>query len=745
MFCFLFFVAIRSHKCHHDELWKSLNIEIPKKEPINNHRILLDDSWEKIRIKFVYDWLDGTKEDKYKCTEENQSVQWGYLQPVPVCNKNDIIDDNKINVIKGTLENIRVYLEKLLQVIPARTPITLQNYEKFFEYSPLQNYSDTDLVLSVLARPYGAYNSILAQAATLSSDEFYRPTSGFVMINAARLPNEPSDITSDDNTFFMICLHEVIHALGFSNGYYKYFHPYGTNQVYKDPLCYLTKNGKFFTFLTTPKAHIFAAKRYGNDTFYGDDENTSCPAGIELEDGGASGTQISHLEARTFMTELMVGENIQKTGQFMRLTDATLAVLLDTGNYKVDYTLAQPLVWGNQESIRDQPIADFAMGPPQTTFPDGYFANSSETNDFTGFDYRFNGNISDALTDEGFCPNQTTGYSNYCNEDLRYTFYNPKKLPKFADSWVYDFQFVKYPRHVCPKDSIILPGASTENEPCFKFECHGYDSFDVYIKTETTDTKKTCNRENIYEKFNYTLETADKVRHVWCPDPERFCRTQKLYSMHFVNDPLDLSTKQLTDDTENTTVTTTTTEIEISNTTTETEIITTTTTEIETETNTTIIETVTTTTETEISNTTITDSETTTITTTEIEPTIITTTTHSDQETTTTTETEIITNSPEPEPPTQKPEPPTPTTEPEPQTSTPESQTPTAKPDEGGGSQKGELTLAKKIIFSVTAVVSILLIISAIFFALACRKRMTKRYKPITTEEAIMSEELINY
>ena len=133
------------------------------------------------------------------------------------------------------------------------------------------------------------------------------------------------------------------------------YHPYESIEFYKNPVCKLTKYGKNYSFLVTPYAHIYAKKRFGVETFIGDNEQ-SCPSGIELEDEGSDASAGSHLETRTYYNENMIGGDILFHNPFLRFTDATIAVLMDTGNYKVNWANAVPLVYGHPESIDGKPI-----------------------------------------------------------------------------------------------------------------------------------------------------------------------------------------------------------------------------------------------------------------------------------------------------------------------------------------------------------------------------------------------------
>ena len=70
--------------------------------------------------------------------------------------------------------------------------------------------------------------------------------------------------------------------------------------------------------------------------------NCSALEGAELENQGSKGTFLGHWEKRLFENEAMTGVFTQNP-VFSRLT---LALMEDTGWYRVDYTMAEPLQWG---------------------------------------------------------------------------------------------------------------------------------------------------------------------------------------------------------------------------------------------------------------------------------------------------------------------------------------------------------------------------------------------------------------
>ena len=70
--------------------------------------------------------------------------------------------------------------------------------------------------------------------------------------------------------------------------------------------------------------------------------NCSTLEGAELENQGGKGTALAHWEKRLFENEGMTGI-VTQNSVFSRLT---LALMEDTGWYKVNYQMAEPLQWG---------------------------------------------------------------------------------------------------------------------------------------------------------------------------------------------------------------------------------------------------------------------------------------------------------------------------------------------------------------------------------------------------------------
>lgn len=308
----------------------------------NKTRQSLDDEWKNIRIKWTFEYLTGEVRDHYTCYEEGQLIVLNYNK---TCEKNELVQNFNYTIFNKTLKNLQNFVENFIQVIPDKN-------------------RDSDLEVSIMIPNFPVFSGLVAQAGVSGWNELKRPNSGFMMISASFFRNYFIDTESQfgTNTAFGVNLlfHELMHVL--VSLYSENFRPYNSTEKYtkNQTFCSFTKYGKKFKFLTTPYAHIFAKKHYGVEVFEGDDNN--CRSGIEIELNGGSGTAGGYVDFRPFYTEAIIGQDVEgKSHSFNRITDVTIALLQDTGNYKCNWSMAQPLVWGNPESqIGGKFIKDFA-------------------------------------------------------------------------------------------------------------------------------------------------------------------------------------------------------------------------------------------------------------------------------------------------------------------------------------------------------------------------------------------------
>ncbi|EAX76790.1 GP63-like [Trichomonas vaginalis G3] len=324
----------------------------------------------------------------------------------------------------------------------------------------------------------------------------------------------------------------MCHAFGITPSLYHVYHPRNDPKPHKNITCSFKKSGKTFTFLNTPQAHIFAVNHFGQEYFYGDN-GEYCWSGIELEDGGGEETALAHPESRVYMSEMMVGVNIQThNGPFNRLTDVSMSFLIDTGNYDVNWSMLQPIVWGNKDSIDGNPIENFATGAAQMSFPALYLYNNTYPQE-SGFSFKFYGN-SDSINTVS-CPNNNSYYNHYCNGK---EFYNVLDSSKIGDDWSYDYIPFKYPSNVCKTGDAVLPGMLT----CGNYSCNGFDSFSINAVSPDKYNKQyiiNCTKDTIGKTFSKRVQNAwgSTTANIICPNPERFCRSVTLEEMHFTSNP----------------------------------------------------------------------------------------------------------------------------------------------------------------------------------------------------------------
>ncbi|XP_011409337.2 PREDICTED: leishmanolysin-like peptidase [Amphimedon queenslandica] len=171
-------------------------------------------------------------------------------------------------------------------------------------------------------------------------DEYDRPIAGYINFCSGGITSASSDLF-----IFTVAKHEVLHALGFSNGLFPWFRDENGNPrtprnsngfppsasgggymasnntvrvvTYDD---WWTKDGvvsKTVTLLVTPKV-----VETGKIHF-----NCSSLEGVQLEDQGGSGTALSHWESRILENEAMTGI----ISSFPVFSNFTLALLEDSG------------------------------------------------------------------------------------------------------------------------------------------------------------------------------------------------------------------------------------------------------------------------------------------------------------------------------------------------------------------------------------------------------------------------------
>lgn len=513
MFNVLFLI---SHFCIHDSapdlkpkiemLKSSMNADISSYK------------WENIRLKFDFDSLLEGANDPLLFKEEGQYITWS--QGTFKCYQGDLLTESKRKALIGTFNFVKLWVENTFKVRRIyNSPYSLSQWSDNQGKIKDTQAVDTDLYISIFVRPYGASSTAAVSTIKQLESPSYRPNQGGIFFNAFEIPDEPVNITTWKNGFFSLCLHEVVHLLGFSYSRFEDYHPINDFTKFNETTCSFTKLGKNFTFLITPYAHKFAVKRFNQETFVGDNGAT-CPSGIELENDGTGISKFNHLETRVYMTDIMISQQIAGNNRFMRFTDATAAVLLDTGNYKIDFKQIQPILWGNRDTISENKyIDDFATGPPQLKFPDLYLLKGN-SNDQCGFDYKFYGFASETTAPDCRYPFDPVT-KKYCDG---IQFYNPLNEKTVVDNTFNDFQRFKLPIEVCPEGYATLPLIGR----CLKTDIVDEETLNFSTELFSFQCKLDANTDKINYIYTYKYK---------CPNFERFLRTLILYDCFFKSDP----------------------------------------------------------------------------------------------------------------------------------------------------------------------------------------------------------------
>lgn len=509
MFILFLFLAA-SHHCLHDKLHNRRILE----QDIINYSI--STNWNNIRVKFNFEYLMGRKNDSKMCLFTNQNISWNSENYT--CEMFDILNEyNKDSLIK-TLENAKHYIEGIFKVRPVENyNFSLIGYDSVFDDPPESYSSNCDLHITVVSRPFESYSTVAMAAILQRNNKDFRPIQGALIINPRMVPSIPQNESSTENYFFKSLIHEIFHIFGFSASNYKYFHSLNDFDPYSNVFCNLTSKGKNFTFLITPYAHKYAKKHFKTNYFMGDN-NTRCLSGIELEDGGKSGTAMSHLEMRTYLTDIMAPHISYLEGEFNVFSDASMAVLLDTGNYKIDFKKVKPMLWGNIDLHKNEVFnaSSFAIGPPQLVFPDLYLASSQ--NDKIGFDYTFYSrdlSIDESELDEESKEKYIKGKN----------FYNPKNFKNIGSNDVIDFSNIKSPSFICNHGLAAINGI----ENCVLYEIINNSK----IRFSWDNYSLVCN-----ESMSNTIHKIGNYEIV-CPVFERFIRAKALHNSFFSSDPFD--------------------------------------------------------------------------------------------------------------------------------------------------------------------------------------------------------------
>ncbi|KAK7199470.1 major surface protease gp63 [Novymonas esmeraldas] len=275
--------------------------------------------WTPIRVAiFTYDIDDSSR----YCTEAGQRRPDFDGQTV-ICGPDDVLTNSKKQMLLELLIPSAVWLhEERLSVQRERGNIVV---DRLINQDPecrdfsipashrSEGVADADFLLYVAAGP--TIDDTIAWAVTCQYFWNGRPSVGVANVS-------PKHITADPRGKRIIA-HEILHALGFDFGVFK-----RKGMVSRT----FSLRGKWYVpVIKSPSVVAQARAHFGCST----------QTFLELEDKGGEGSKLSHWKRRSMKDDLMASTS--GAGIYSAMT---IAAMEDTGFYKGNYAMAEPMMYG---------------------------------------------------------------------------------------------------------------------------------------------------------------------------------------------------------------------------------------------------------------------------------------------------------------------------------------------------------------------------------------------------------------
>ncbi|KAK7194442.1 major surface protease gp63 [Novymonas esmeraldas] len=275
--------------------------------------------WKPIRIAvFTYDIADSSR----YCTEVGQ-LRPDFDGNTVICGPDDALTDTKKQTLLELLipSAVRLHEERLsVQREVGNIVVDRGIYEdpdcRHFSIPAShrrEGVANADFLLYVAAGP--TVDPTIAWALTCQNFTNGRPSVGVANVS-------PKYITADQQAMRVVA-HEILHALGF------HFHVFRR----QDMVGYATSLQRKLSVpvIMSPRVVGQARAHFGckKQTF------------LELEDMGGRGTALSHWKSRSMKDDLMAGTTV--AGIYSAIT---IAAMEDTGFYKGNYSMAEPMMYG---------------------------------------------------------------------------------------------------------------------------------------------------------------------------------------------------------------------------------------------------------------------------------------------------------------------------------------------------------------------------------------------------------------
>lgn len=388
--------------------------------------------------------------------------------------------------------------------------------------------TDCDLYIVWLVHPFASSSNLFAFSDIHYNDTVYYAYSQMVVIyNPVNIPTTASQVNTQNDIFFNCLLKAILTGI-MTRGH---FHYKLSSDYYPEPYCQLTKNGVQFTILTTPYAHRHGKHFFGQEWFVGDDN--VCPSGIIMDP-----SSYQRPSTAIYAQDISCPFSLQQTGvPFIRFTEITMAILLDSGNFEVDWRYGKPLIYGNKKYINGEYNLNWPLGPPYSTLPSYYFSRPNVTLDGASFEFKTWGAPS---SDSGNCSQSiiSSNFPDYCSAQ---SYYNPYNYQTFGLEEL-GYLLLKGQDNYCPDGTATIPGLTYySNDDCAVYHCaDDYQSFTLQILlNQATKEYDTLNCTHDGQTYTYDKWYSGfyLTRTLVCPPPEAFCRTLEGYDKLYPSNP----------------------------------------------------------------------------------------------------------------------------------------------------------------------------------------------------------------
>ncbi len=436
-----------------------------------------------------------------------------YLKPIKIVidykylNEQNVLDTQKMKRLENIFNEV---INSFQSIISVQHYAITEDYSSYFinicgipsfEESSKTVFQKNDLLIFPVIDKTNSIlsNDILAAAAPCIMPDNFRPMAGVVYIN------KNLTLSKNDFDYYMknLLFHEITHIIG--------FHPVIFAQKN------LVKKEGEYTYITSSKALEKAKIHFGCNSING----------IRLENYGEAGTVGSHWESRYMLGDYMISFDYPE----IAISDITLAVLEDTGFYKINYYTGGLFRFGKNQGcafLSKKCLYDLGT---KTMFPNEFCLSAKEAF------------CSGSHLSKGYCY-----ITNYANELGNYRYFEEKNKGGYpsVDYCPISFIFksdkdkinnyyyptncqhgkIEYSNEVIGEDSICFESSissSSMKTACYKMSC---DTENKKINVYIGETIVTCpgtetvltNPGNLNGKLNcpdyYHVCTSD----IWCND-----------------------------------------------------------------------------------------------------------------------------------------------------------------------------------------------------------------------------------